>query len=158
MSLDESASEGGAEVIDDRYDQIDGNDQGEEAVLQKEADGDLDLLAEPAGADVTQDDRLSDVDLPPVEGVGNKLRQDLGEDAVKQDLKPGGAGRLKRLDRLGFDVLHHLPEEPSQDFVTLRRDWVVGLEQVSGKTVDKSAIAQIGSVHQSSFETSVFQV
>ncbi len=71
--LDKSASEIGTEVIDHRDDHVDGEDQREEAMLQEEADGDLDLLAA-SPADVTQDDRLSDIDLPPVVGVGDKLR------------------------------------------------------------------------------------
>jgi hypothetical protein len=65
----------GAEVIYDRHDHVDREDQGEEAVLQKEADGDLDLLAEPVGADVTQNDRLPDVDLPGAEDASDILRQ-----------------------------------------------------------------------------------
>ena len=63
-------------MIDQGDDNVDREDQGEKAVLQEEADGDLDLLAEPAGADVTQDDRLPDVDLPGVEDASDILRQD----------------------------------------------------------------------------------
>ena len=108
-------AEGGAEVIHHGHDQIEGEKQREEAMLQEEADGDLDLLAQAAGPDIPQDDRLPDVDLPPVESVGRKIRKDLGEDAIEKDLQPGGAGRLQRLDRLGLDVLDDLPEQPSQD-------------------------------------------
>jgi len=45
----------GAEVVNDRDDQVDREDQGEEPMLQNEADGDLDLLAEATGPDVAQD-------------------------------------------------------------------------------------------------------
>lgn len=87
-------SEGGAEGIDDRDDQVDRDDQGEQPVLQEEADGNLDLLAEAAGSNVAQDDRLPDVHLPPVQRVADTLRQDLWEDTVEQYLQPAGAGRL----------------------------------------------------------------
>ena len=76
MQSDEPASEGGAEVIHHGHDQIEGEDQGEQAVFQEEANGDLDLLADAAGPDVPQDDRLPDVDLPGVEDASDILRQD----------------------------------------------------------------------------------
>src|SRR3989304_3879841 len=113
--LHKSTSKGGAEVIDRGHDQIEGEKQREQAVLEEETDGDLDLLAQAAGPAIPQDDRLPDVHLPPVESVGRKIRKDLGEDAVEKDLQPGGAGRLQRLDRLGLDVLDDLPEQPSPD-------------------------------------------
>ena len=55
MQSDEPASKVCAEVIDDRHDQVDRDDQGEQAVFQKEADGDLDLLAEPSDLDLDDD-------------------------------------------------------------------------------------------------------
>src|SRR5574341_2649212 len=115
LRSDEPASKVCAEVIHHGHDQIEGEKQREQAVFQKEADGDLDLLAQAAGPDISQDDRLPDVDLPPVERVGRKIRNDLGEDAVEKDWQPGGAGRLQRVDGLGLDILGDLPEKPSQD-------------------------------------------
>jgi NADPH-dependent glutamate synthase beta subunit-like oxidoreductase len=45
-------------------------------VLEEETDGNLDLLAQAAGPDIPQDDRLPDVDLPGVEDASDILRQD----------------------------------------------------------------------------------
>jgi hypothetical protein len=42
---DKSAPYGGAEGVDGRHNEIDRNDEGEQAMLEKKADGDLDLLA-----------------------------------------------------------------------------------------------------------------
>jgi len=68
LRSEQPASKVCAEVIDDRHDQIEGEKQREEAVLEEETDGDLDLLAQAAGTDIPQDDRLPDVHLPEVEG------------------------------------------------------------------------------------------
>ena len=68
LESEQAVAEGGAEVVHDRYDQVDGEKKGQEAVLQEETDGDLDLLAQAAGPDIPQDDRLPDVHLPEVEG------------------------------------------------------------------------------------------
>ena len=76
LQSDEPTSKVCAEAIDQRHDRADREDQGEEAVLQKETDGNLDLLADAAGPDVPQDDRLPDVDLPGVEDASDILRQD----------------------------------------------------------------------------------
>ena len=76
MQSDEPTSKVCAEVIDDRHDQIEGEKQREEAVLEEEADGNLDLLAQAAGPDIPQDDRLPDVHLPGVEDASDILRQD----------------------------------------------------------------------------------
>jgi len=55
LQSDEPTSKGGAEVIDHRHDQIEGEKQREQAVFQKETDGNLDLLAEAARPDVAED-------------------------------------------------------------------------------------------------------
>lgn len=56
MQSDEPASKVCAEVIDDRYDQIEGEKQREQAVFQEETDGDLDLLAESPGSESEVED------------------------------------------------------------------------------------------------------
>ena len=68
LRSEQPASKVCAEVIDDRHDQIEGEKQREQAVFQEQTDGDLDLLAQAAGPDIPQDDRLPDVHLPEVEG------------------------------------------------------------------------------------------
>jgi NADPH-dependent glutamate synthase beta subunit-like oxidoreductase len=76
LQSDEPASKVCAEVIHHGHDQIEGEKQREEAVLEEETDGNLDLLAQAAGPDIPQDDRLPDVDLPGVEDASDILRQD----------------------------------------------------------------------------------
>ena len=49
--LQHTAAEEGREVVHERDHQVDGEDEGEELVLQGQADGDLDLLAQPARAE-----------------------------------------------------------------------------------------------------------
>jgi len=55
LESEQPASQGGAEVIDDRHDQIEGEKQREKAVLKEETDGNLDLLAEPSDPDLDED-------------------------------------------------------------------------------------------------------
>jgi hypothetical protein len=55
LQSDEPASKVCAEVIDDGYDQIEGERQREQAVFQEETDGDLDLLPEPSDPDLDED-------------------------------------------------------------------------------------------------------
>ena len=74
LESEQPASKVCAEVIHHGHDQIEGEKQREEAVFQEETDGDLDLLAEAAGPDIPQDDRLPDVHLPPVESVGASVK------------------------------------------------------------------------------------
>jgi len=76
LQSDEPTSKVRAEVIHHGHDQIEGEKQREEAVLEEETDGNLDLLAQAAGPDIPQDDRLPDVDLPGVEDASDILRQD----------------------------------------------------------------------------------
>ena len=55
LQSDEPASKVCAAVIDDGYDQIEGERQREQAVFQEETDGDLDLLPEPSDPDLDED-------------------------------------------------------------------------------------------------------
>jgi len=77
----------GAEVVNDRDDQVDREDQGEEPMLQNEADGDLDLLAEATGPDVAQDHLRELETEDDAEAV-----LDLGHQGIRQgtDLLPDG--------------------------------------------------------------------
>ena len=87
MQSDEPASKVCAEVIHHSHDQIEGEKQREEAVLEEEADGDLDLLAQAAGPDIPQDhlrESETENDANPV--------LDLGHQGIRQgtDLLPEG--------------------------------------------------------------------
>ena len=64
--------------------EIDGGDEDEnhrdehdELILQKEADGDVELQADAPAADDSQDGRRPDVHLPAIERVGEKLGERL---------------------------------------------------------------------------------
>ena len=74
LESEQPVSQGGAEVIHHCHDQIEGEKQREETVLEEETDGNLDLLAQAAGPDIPQDDRLPDVNLQPVESVGASVK------------------------------------------------------------------------------------
>ena len=105
MQSDEPASKGSAEVIDDRHDQVDRDDQGEQPVFQKEADGDLGLLAQSAGSDVAQD-HLRESET---ENDGN-LVLDLGHQGIRQGTNTL-AGRIRWPQRSigpGGDRFHAL--------------------------------------------------
>ena len=117
MQSDEPASKGSAEVIDDRHDQVDRDDQGEQAVFQEETDGDLDLLAEAAGPDVVQGhlrESETENDANPV--------LDLGHQGIRQGTNLLPEGFVGHSDQLAqqeiafmryptLSLLHAQPED-----------------------------------------------
>ena len=62
-----TASEVGAQIVDQGHDEIDGKEEGEELIFKKETDRNVDLLAQSASPDESENRRRPDVHLLPVE-------------------------------------------------------------------------------------------
>src|SRR3972149_1730667 len=104
----------GAQIIDCRHDDIDGQEQGKKLVFEEEAGRDGEPLAQATGPDETQHRGGADVHLPAIEGVCEEVRERLRENPIDQDLKAGGPGCLQGLDGASAHILQHLAKELPQ--------------------------------------------
>ncbi len=112
----------GAEAIRERHQQDKGQQQGHHLATGKHAQGELELLAEPAGTDEAHDDGGAQGALPAVDGVGEQLLAHRGQHAVPECLQPATTAQQQGAGRLQGAALHDLVVNLGQHAAVADRD------------------------------------